>query len=167
MKRKAIGAHPPADRSLDRIDKQLLKSLQANGRKSVSELARELNLTSSPCFERVRRLEKEGYIEGYSARLNAHHLGARLVAFVGVRVDRATPEIFEKFRGVVESLEEIVECYMVAGGYDYVIKIRVADIDAYRRFLGEYLSTFPGIAQTHTYVALEEVKSTLNFKFGG
>jgi Lrp/AsnC family leucine-responsive transcriptional regulator len=141
--------------------------LQADGRKSVSDLARELHLTTSPCYERVRRLEKEGYIRGYSARLDAHHLGARLVAFIGVRVDRATPEIFEKFRAVVESLEEIVECYMVAGGYDYLIKIRVADIDAYRRFLGEYLATFPGIAQTHTYVAMEEVKCTLKFKFGG
>ena len=166
MTRKANPVGTSLSRGLDSIDRLILKGLQADGRKSVSELARELGLTASPCFERVRRLEKDGYIEGYSARLSAHHLGARLVAFVGVRVDRTTPEIFEKFRAIVESLEEIVECHMVAGGYDYLIKVRVADIDAYRRFLGEHLATFPGIARIATYVAMEEVKSTLNFKFG-
>jgi Lrp/AsnC family leucine-responsive transcriptional regulator len=82
-----------------------------------------------------------------------------------VRVDRTTPEVFETFRASVEALEEVVECHMVAGGFDYLIKIRVADMEAYRKFLGEQLSTLPGIAQTHTYVAMEEVKSTLSFKF--
>jgi Lrp/AsnC family leucine-responsive transcriptional regulator len=152
-------------RALDRIDKMILKRLQANGRKSVAELAREVHLTTSPCLERVHRLEAEGYIQGYTALLNPHHLGARLLAFVEVRVDRTTPEIFQKFRTIVESLDEVVECHMVAGGFDYLIKIRVADMDAYRKFLGEQLATLPGIAQTHTYVVMEQVKSTLNFKF--
>ena len=152
-------------RILDRIDLLILKRLQANGRKSVSELAREVHLTTSPCLDRVRRLEDEGYIQGYAALLNPRQLGARLLAFVEVRVDRTTPEIFQKFRSSVEALEEVIECHMVAGGFDYFIKIRVADMDAYRKFLGERLATLPGIAQTHTYVAMEEVKSTLNFKF--
>jgi Lrp/AsnC family leucine-responsive transcriptional regulator len=151
--------------TLDRIDKLILKRLQANGRKSVSELAREVHLTTSPCLDRVRRLEEEGYIQGYAALLNPHHLGAGLLAFVQVQIDRTTPEVFEKFRASVESLEEVVECHMVAGSFDYLIKIRVADMEAYRKFLGERLATLPGIAQTHTYVAMEEVKSTLNFKF--
>jgi Lrp/AsnC family leucine-responsive transcriptional regulator len=141
-----------------------LKGLQADGRKSVAELAQEVNLTASPCLERVRRLEEEGYIQRYAALLNPDHLGARLVAFVAVRVDQATPGIFEKFRAVVEALEEVVECHMIAGSFDYLIKIRVADMAAYRKFCDEHL-TFPGIAQTLTYVAMEEVKSTLNFKF--
>jgi Lrp/AsnC family leucine-responsive transcriptional regulator len=152
-------------RSLDRIDKMILKRLQANGRKSVAELAREVHLTTSPCLERVHRLEKEGYIQGYTALLNPQRLGARLLAFVQVRVDRTTPEIFEKFRAIVESLDEVVECHMIAGGFDYLIKIRLADMEAYRRFLGESLATLPGIAQTATYISMEEVKSTLRFKF--
>jgi len=152
-------------RMLDRIDRLILKRLQANGRESVSELAREVHLTTSPCLERVRRLEADGYIEGYAALLNPNALGAGLLAFVEVRVDRTTPEVFQTFRAGVEALEEVVECHMVAGGFDYLIKIRVADMEAYRKFLGERLAILPGIAQTHTYVAMEEVKSTLSFKF--
>jgi Lrp/AsnC family leucine-responsive transcriptional regulator len=152
-------------RSLDRIDRLILKHLQANGRKSVSLLAREVHLTTSPCFDRVRRLEAEGYIQGYAALLNPHQLGARLLAFVEVCIDRTTPESLEKFRVSLEALEEVVECHMVAGGFDYLIKVRVRDMDAYRRFLGERLARLPGIAHTQTYVAVQEVKSTLSFKF--
>jgi Lrp/AsnC family leucine-responsive transcriptional regulator len=166
MKHRTNGTTDHNDvRRLDRIDKIILKRLQANGRKSVSELAREVHLTTSPCLDRVRRLEDQGYIQGYAALLSAQHLGARLLAFVEVKVDRTTPEFFEKFRASVEALEEVVECHMVAGGFDYLIKIRVADMEAYRRFLGERLATLPGLMQIHTYVAMEEVKSTLAFKF--
>jgi Lrp/AsnC family leucine-responsive transcriptional regulator len=166
MNRRRNGpTHPAEVRSLDRIDKLILKGLRANGRKSVSELAREVHLTTSPWLDRLRRLEEEGYIQGYVALLNLHHLGARLLAFVEMRVDRTTPEIVQKFRAAVESLEEVVECHMVTGGFDYLIKIRVADMEAYRKFLGDRLATLPGIAQTHTYVAMEGLKSTPNFKF--
>jgi Lrp/AsnC family leucine-responsive transcriptional regulator len=154
-----------AARGLDRIDKLILKRLQTHGRQPVSELAREVHLTTSPCLDRVRRLEAEGYIQGYAALLNPHHLGARLLAFVEVRVDRTSPEIFHSFRVSVEALEEVIECHMVAGGFDYLIKLRCADIEAYRKFLGERLATLPGIMQTHTYIAMEEVKSTLLYKF--
>jgi len=166
MKRRANEiADCDAIRHLDRIDKIILKRLQANGRQSVSKMAREVDLTISPCLDRVRRLESQGYIQGYAALLNAQRLGARLLAFVEVRVDRTTPEFFLKFRASVEALEEVLECHMVAGGFDYLIKIRVADMEAYRRFLGERLATLPGLLQIHTYVAMEEVKSTLAFKF--
>jgi Lrp/AsnC family leucine-responsive transcriptional regulator len=154
--------HP---RTLDRIDKQILKRLQLNGRKPVAELAREVHLTTSPCLDRVRRLEQQGYIQGYAALLNPHHLGARLLAFVEVRIERTTPEALQEFRASVEALEEVVECHMIAGVFDYLIKIRVPDMDAYRGFLRERLTTIPGIARTHTYVAIEEVKSTLKFQF--
>jgi Lrp/AsnC family leucine-responsive transcriptional regulator len=158
-------SHHTDPRSLDRIDKLILKRLQADGRKSISELAREVHLTTSPCLDRVRRLEKQGYIQGYAALLDPHQLGSRLLAFVEVRVDRTTPEFFQKFRASIEALEEVVECHMVAGGFDYLIKIRVTDMEAYRRFLGDRLATLPGLMQMHTYVAMEEVKSTLTFKF--
>jgi Lrp/AsnC family leucine-responsive transcriptional regulator len=154
-----------AARSLDRIDRLILKRLQSDGRKSVSVLAREVHLTTSPCLDRVRRLEAEGYIQGYAALLNPHQLGARLLAFVEVRMDRTTPESLEKFRVSLGALEEVIECYMVAAGFDYLIKVSVPDMEAYRKFLGERLAKLPGIAHTHTYVAVEEVKSTLSFKF--
>jgi Lrp/AsnC family leucine-responsive transcriptional regulator len=113
----------------------------------------------------VRRLEAEGYIQGYAALLNPNYLGARLLAFVEVCIDRTTPESMEKFRVGLEALEEVIECHMVAGGFDYLIKVRVSDMDAYRRFLGEHLARLPGVAHTRTYVAVEELKSTLSFKF--
>jgi Lrp/AsnC family leucine-responsive transcriptional regulator len=116
-------------------------------------------------MDRLRRLEAEGFIQGYAALLSPEHLGARLLAFVGIRVDRTTPEVFENFRASIATLEEIVECHMVAGGYDYLIKIRVTDMEAYSRFLSERLAALPGVAQTSTFVVMEEVKATLNFKF--
>jgi Lrp/AsnC family leucine-responsive transcriptional regulator len=152
-------------RAIDRIDRRILKALQADGRKSISELAREVYLTTSPCLDRVHRLEQEGYIQGYTALLDPNRLGARQLAFAEVKLDRTTPETFQKFRALVESFDEVVECHMVAGGFDYLIKIRVADMDAYRRFFEERLSTLPGIAQITTYMAVEEVKSTTAFRF--
>src|SRR5579862_6773559 len=107
-------AHRTDVRSLDRIDMLILNGLQANGRKSVAELAREVHLTTSPCHDRVQRLEQQGYIRGYAALLDPQALGSRLLAFVEVRVDRTTPELFQKFRSSVEALEEVVECHMVA-----------------------------------------------------
>jgi Lrp/AsnC family leucine-responsive transcriptional regulator len=152
-------------RNLDRIDRLILKQLQSDGRKPVTELAQEVHLTVSPCWDRVRRLEEEGFIRGYVALLNPDYLGVRLLAFVGVRVDRTIPQVFQQFRIGIEALEEVVECHMVAGGFDYVLKVRVADMQTYSRFLSERLAALPGIAQTHTFVAMEEVKSTLSFKF--
>jgi Lrp/AsnC family transcriptional regulator, leucine-responsive regulatory protein len=153
------------NRSLDRVDRLILKHLQSDGRKSVVELAREVHLTTSPCLDRVRRLEEEGFIQGYAALLNPDHLGVRLLAFVGIRVDRTTPDVLHDFDAAIATLEEVVECHRVAGGFDYVVKIRVADMQTYSRFLNERLSALPGVAQTHTFVAMEEVKSTLIFQF--
>lgn len=153
------------ERGLDKIDRLILKGLQCDGRKAISELAREVHLTTSPCLDRVRRLEETGYITGYTALLNPKRLGAGLLAFVEVSVDRTNPEVFELFRSAVDTLEEITECHMVAGGFDYLIKIRLADMEAYRRFLGQRLTTLPGVARTRTYVVMEEVKATAQFKF--
>jgi Lrp/AsnC family leucine-responsive transcriptional regulator len=145
--------------SLDRIDRRLLALLQADGRLSVAELARRVHLSPTPCFERVRRLEREGYIRGYAADLDPAKLGAALIAFVEVQLDRTTPDVFNRFRDGVIGLEPVQECHMVAGGFDYLLKVRTADMAAYRRFL-EQLAALAGIEQTHTYVVMEEVKST-------
>lgn len=144
---------------LDRIDRRLLALLQADGRLAVAELARRVHLSPTPCLERVRRLERDGYIRGYAADLDPAKLGAALLAFVEILLDRTTPDVFTRFRDAMVALEPVQECHMVAGGFDYLLKVRVRDMAAYRRFL-EQLAAIPGVQQTHTYVVMEEVKST-------
>jgi Lrp/AsnC family leucine-responsive transcriptional regulator len=151
---------PTADRDLDRIDRRLLARLQLDGRTAVSQLAREVNLTVTPTLERVRRLEAGGYIEGYFARLNPAKLGLGLLAYVEVSLDRTTPDAFERFKQVALAHDEVMECHMVAGGFDYLLKIRVTDMESYRRFLGDRLAAVRGVQQTHTSFVMEEVKST-------
>jgi Lrp/AsnC family leucine-responsive transcriptional regulator len=162
MSRKDTAPGGPAGnaRELDRIDRRLLARLQQDGRIAVSQLAREVNLTVTPALERVRRLEADGYIEGYFARLNPGKLGLGLLAYVEVSLDRTTPDAFERFKQVALAHDEVMECHMVAGGFDYLLKIRVTDMESYRRFLGDRLAAVRGVQQTHTYFVMEEVKST-------
>ena len=162
--RRTRGTAGSQPRTLDRIDRMILTALQADGRKSVSQLAREVHLTTSPCLDRVRKLEQEGFIQGYTAIVNHSYLGATLLAFVGVCVDRTDARAFQRFRDMLMTFAEVIECHMVAGSFDCLIKVRVADIDAYRQFLGERLAALPGITQTHTYVAMEEVKTAIKPK---
>ncbi|MFC7333276.1 Lrp/AsnC ligand binding domain-containing protein [Rhodocista pekingensis] len=145
---------------LDRIDLNILRILQQNGRIANVELARRVHLSPTPCLERVRRLERDGYIQGYMALLDPDRLDRGLLAFVEVRLERTSGDVFRIFAEAVSKLEEILECHMVAGGFDYLIKVRVADMAAYRAFLGDKLSIIPGVAQTHTYMVMEEVKAT-------
>ena len=153
---------PPssAERPLDRIDRRLLARLQQDGRAAVAQLAREVHLTVTPTLERVRRLESAGYIEGYFARLNPRRLGLGLLAYVEVSLDRTTPDAFERFKQVMLAHDEVMECHMVAGGFDYLLKVRVTDMESYRRFLGDRIAAVRGVQQTHTYFVMEEVKST-------
>jgi Lrp/AsnC family transcriptional regulator, leucine-responsive regulatory protein len=153
-------AQAPAARALDRIDRRLLARLQQDGRTSVSQLAREVHLTVTPTLERVRRLESSGYIEGYFARLDPRRLGLGLLAYVEVSLDRTTPDAFDRFKHAMLAHDEVMECHMVAGGFDYLLKVRVRDMDSYRRFLGDRIAAVRGVQQTHTYFVMEEVKST-------
>lgn len=148
------------DRSLDRIDRKILRLLQQDGRTSVSQLAREVHLSVTPTLERVRKLEGSGYIEGYFARLSARKLGLGLVAYVEVLLDRTTRDAFERFKAAMLTYDEVMECHMVAGGFDYLLKVRVKDMESYRSFLGDSIASLPGVQQTHTYFVMEEVKST-------
>ena len=159
-KNTAGAASRASERDLDRIDRKLLARLQLDGRTPVSQLAREVNLTVTPTLERVRRLESGGYIEGYFARLNPGKLGLGLLAYVEVSLDRTTPDAFDRFKQVALAHDEVMECHMVAGGFDYLLKIRVTDMESYRRFLGDRLAAVRGVQQTHTYFVMEEVKST-------
>lgn len=147
-------------RPLDRIDRKLLVRLQQDGRVPVSQLAREVNLTVTPTLERIRRLEAAGFINGYFAHLNARRLGLGLLVYVEVTLDRTTPEAFDRFKEMVAAQEEIMECHMVAGGFDYLLKVRVKDMERFRTLLGETIAGIRGVQQTHSYFVMEEVKST-------
>jgi Lrp/AsnC family leucine-responsive transcriptional regulator len=142
---------------LDGVDRKILRELQNDARLSNVELARRVALSATPCVERVRRLERLGYISGYHARLDPARLGAGLTVFVQVQLDRTTSDVFDQFARAVRTLSQVVECHMVAGGFDYLIKLRVADMEAYRKLLGDELTLLPGVLQTHTYLAMEEV----------
>src|SRR6516225_1408248 len=148
------------DRSLDRIDRRLLARLQQDGRAAVSQLAREVHLTVTPTLERVRRLESGRCIEVYSAPLTPRRLGLGLLAYVEVSLDRTTPDAFERFKQAMLAHDEVTDCHMVAGGFDYLLKVRVTDMESYRRFLGDRIAAVRGVQQTHTYFVMEEVKST-------
>jgi len=145
-------------RALDRIDLAILDTLQKDGRISNNDLAKKINLSASPCLDRVRRLEKEGYIERYRAVLNSIKLGYSMSAFIQVTLDRTTSDVFENFKVEVVKIKEVVECHMIAGGFDYLLKLRFSNMDAYREVLGMIIE-LPAVSQTHTYVVTENVKA--------
>ena len=145
---------------LDSVDTRILHHLQLNCRITNVELSKLVNLSPTPCLERVRRLEKEGYISKQVAILDAKKLGLNNHAFVQITLDRTTNNVFARFKEAVMKIPYIVECHMVAGGYDYLIKVRTKNMDAFRVFLGETLDDIGGIGTTHTYVVMEEVKNT-------
>lgn len=150
---------------LDKADMRILSLLQREGRISNVTLARRVNLSPSPCLERVRRLEAAGLIQGYGARLDAAALGFGTTAFIQVTLDRTTAEVFDRFRDEVVLIAAVAECHMVAGGFDYLLKLRLADMDAYRSVLATIVD-LPGVAQTHTYVVIEPIKPDLGLPLG-
>src|SRR6478609_11206113 len=155
-----------SDDSLDRIDRRLLQVLQEDGRIANLKLAEAVSLSPTAVLARVQRLTREGYILGYEARLNPLKLGAGMLVFVEVLLDRTTPYVFEAFKAAVQVRSEIMECHMVAGGFDYLLKTRMADMRAYREFAGTVLWQLPGVRETRTYAVMEEVKSTTRLALG-
>jgi Lrp/AsnC family leucine-responsive transcriptional regulator len=145
---------------IDEMDRKLLRALQADGRITNQNLAQLCNISPAACFERVKRLRAQGVISGYTALLDPDKVDHALMIFVEVLLDRTTDDIFASFAAHVRSIPEVLECHMVAGGFDYLLKIRVRDMAAYRAFLGETLVAMPGIRETRTYAVLEEVKAT-------
>ena len=145
---------------LDKISKRILAELQSDGRISNVELATRVNLSPAACLERVRKLQESNYILGYTAQLNPHLLDVALLVFIEVVLDRTTPDVFDAFKRGVQAIPEVQECHMVAGGFDYLVKARVKDMNAYRDFLGKSLLQLSGVRETHTYAVMEEVKNT-------
>ncbi len=148
------------ENNLDRIDRKILSILQEDGRIANLKLAEAVALSPTAVLARVQRLTREGYILGYEARLNPMKLGAGMLVFVEVLLDRTTPNVFDQFKAAVQVHPEIMECHMVAGGFDYLLKTRSADMNAYRVFAGNVLWQLPGVRETRTYAVMEEVKHT-------
>jgi Lrp/AsnC family leucine-responsive transcriptional regulator len=145
-------------RKIDQIDRRILAALQADGRMSIVDLADKVNLSKTPCQARVKRLERDGFITGYKAVLDATKLDRGHIAFVQVSLDRTTTDVFNRFHQAVRRIPQVQSCHMVAGGFDYLLRICCKDIVEYRTLLGDVLTALPGVMQTHTYVVMETVK---------
>ncbi|UAA37305.1 leucine-responsive transcriptional regulator Lrp [Paraneptunicella aestuarii] len=151
-------------KSLDRLDRRILDELQKNGRISNVELAKKIGLSPTPCLERTRRLESQGYISGYHATVAPDKVGAAMLVFVEITLTKTSVDIFEEFSTAVKKLDDIQECHLVSGNFDYLLKARVADMSSYRRLLGDVLLRLPGVSESRTYVVMEEVKQTTRIK---
>lgn len=147
-------------KNIDTMDRNILRALQENGRLTNTELADRIQLSQTATAERVKRLTREGYIVGYSALLSPKLLDRAMLVFIEIKLDRTTPEVFEGFANFARSNPDVLECHMVAGGFDYLVKARVSDMEHYRRFLSEALLSLPGVRESHTYAVMEEVKET-------
>ncbi len=145
---------------IDRIDRRLLTLLQEDGRIANLRLAQLVNLSPTAVLERVKRLTRDGFILGYEGRLNPDLLGAGLMVFVEVQLDRSVPESFEKFQSAIKARPEILECHMVAGNFDYLLKVRVADMAAYKTFVSNVIANLPGVRETRSFAVIDEVKNT-------
>lgn len=146
---------------LNKIDRNILRALQRDARMSFAELARRVGLSTTPCKQRVKKLERQGVIRGYQAILEPNALAAGLVVFVQIRLNRTAQDIFEDFKQAALDLPQVQECYLVSGNFDYLIKARVADMAAYRALLGDTLLALPGVQESTSYVVMEQVKESL------
>ncbi len=143
---------------LDRIDQKILSELEGNGRLSIVDLAARVNLTNTPCSERVKRLEKSGYISGYRATLNMDKLGLGHLTIVQVSLAAtAGDNSLDAFNRVVKDIPEIESCLMVAGSFDYLLIVRTRDISHFRAVLGDSINKLPGIHQTNSFAVMETV----------
>lgn len=144
--------------NLDKLDMAILRELQKNGRITVTELASRVGLSKTPCQVRMKRLEELGYIMGYTTLIDQKKLGSKHVAFVQVTMLDTKTKALQAFNDAVREIPEIEQCHMIAANFDYLLKVRTADIDSYREVLGEKISNLPHVKQTSTFVVMEDVK---------
>ncbi|WP_394646618.1 Lrp/AsnC family transcriptional regulator [uncultured Sphingomonas sp.] len=143
---------------IDAFDRKIIDALRAEGRLSVTELARRVGLSKTPCQVRLRRLIEGGYILGFRAIVDPARLGIDHVAFTEVKLSDTREAALEEFRRAVLRIPEVEECHMIASSFDYLLKVRTADIRRYREVLGERISSLPHVASTSTFVAMETIR---------
>ncbi|MES2099426.1 MAG: winged helix-turn-helix transcriptional regulator [Pseudomonadota bacterium] len=149
---------------LDRIDRKILTILQTEGRIPMTELSGRVGLSTSPCSERVKRMERNGVITGYAARLSPEALGKSLLVFVEIKLAAKSEDIFDKVRKELLHVPDVQECHLVSGAFDYLVKARLGGMAEYRRLLGEILRKLPVAAESHSYVVIEELKESLTLR---
>lgn len=153
-------------RKLDRTDRMILDILQKDGRIAISELASKVNLSTTPCSERVKRLERDGVIMGYYARLNPEHLERNLLVFLEIKLSAKSGDVFDQVAKNLSAVPEVLECHLISGEFDYLVKARLKEMSAYRRLLGDLLKMLPSSASSHSYIVMEEIKETLTLDVG-
>lgn len=151
---------------LDSFDLKIIDVLMQDGRLPVTELAKRIGISKSPCQARLKRLREDGYILGFRAQVDYAKLDLEQVAFVEAKMSSTREEILSAFNEAVASMPEIEECHMIAGSFDYLIKVRTSDVASYRKVLAESISTLPGVSSTSTYVSMESVKDSNGPKLG-
>lgn len=143
---------------LDRYDLAILSTLESHGRMTVIDLADRIGLSKTPCHARIKRLEADGFIKGYTAILDQELLGNKHIAFVQVKLKDTRAHALNAFNEAVQAVSVIEECHMMASDFDYILKVRTPDISTYRQILGETITALPFVASTSTFVAMETVK---------
>ena len=151
--------------ALDRIDVKILRALQAEGRLTNAELAARVNVSAATCHRRTQRLFEEGFISGVRAEIAPVAVGLGALVMVGVVLDRSTPESFAAFEAAVLELKEVLDCNLVAGDFDYLLKIRVRDMADFNKLHGQKLIALPGVRQTRTFFVMKEVKENARLPF--
>ncbi|QJQ52336.1 AsnC family transcriptional regulator [Vitreoscilla sp. C1] len=145
---------------LDKIDTKIIHILQQNARISIAELSEKVGLSATPVKERMKRLQESGVITGFHAKINPHLIGQGLLVFVEIKLKDKSATLFAEFKRDVLRTPQIMECHLVSGEYDYLIKVRMTDIAAYRQMLGDILLQLPAILESRSYIVMEEVKET-------
>lgn len=146
--------------TLDRTDIKILDILQNDGRISNIKLAENVNLSATAVLARVQKLAKDGFVLGYEAKLNPEMLNASFVVFVEILLDKTTPNILDEFSDAIIQYPEIVECHMISGGFDFLVKIRCASMEEFRKVSGQVLWKLPGVKETRSYPVMEVIKES-------
>jgi Lrp/AsnC family leucine-responsive transcriptional regulator len=152
-------------RDLDRIDQRILRLLQADGRLSNAELAGQVNVSPATCHRRTQRLFEDGFIQSVRAVVAPDRVGLGTIALVGVVLDRSTPESFATFEASILEMAVVLDCHLVAGDFDYLLKIRVRDMAGFNKLHGEKLIALPGVRQARTFFVMKEVKDGAPLEF--
>lgn len=155
----------PSTTQLDRIDTKILRALQGDGRLSNAALAARVNVSPATCHRRTQRLFDEGFITGVRADIAPAKVGLGTLVMVGVVLDRSTPESFVAFEGAVLRMKDVLDCNLVAGDFDYLLKIRVRDMEDFNRLHGQKLIALPGVRQTRTFFVMKLVKENARLPF--